>query len=219
MKKIKTLWVLWWMWPEATICFYKDLTKLFQDRQCAVYDSDFPRMLITNVPLPDIVEWKWDKKEAEEMLIREAKNLEDSWADIIVMPCNTAHIFEDKIRENINCKFISIVDSLKEKISDQKSLLLSTKTTRDYWIYRWNNIQEVNDEEQNIVTAVIMDVLAWNFDKNNSKKLVKIAEKHASNSIILWCTELPIIFEEERSLKTYDTTFILAEKTFNELIK
>ncbi|WP_313370521.1 amino acid racemase [Sedimentibacter sp.] len=43
-------------------------------------------------------------------LIKSAQRLEQAGADFLIMPCNTAHFFIDKIKERVNIPFINMVE-------------------------------------------------------------------------------------------------------------
>lgn len=96
--------------PEATSEFYLRLVAKFRRK----HDGQQPHVIIENVAVPRtlehelLIEGKSDN--FAPLLIRAAQNLEKNGAGIIVLPCNTLHIHEDRIRRSITIPFVSIID-------------------------------------------------------------------------------------------------------------
>ena len=59
-------------------------------------------------------------------LVKEAKRLEKTGVDFIVLPCNSLHVFIAKIRESVNIPILSIVEEtvkyIKKKNIEQCEL-------------------------------------------------------------------------------------------------
>ncbi len=53
---MKTIGIIGGMGPEATAELYLRIIRIFQREYGARYDSDFPEIVIVNLPIPDIVE-------------------------------------------------------------------------------------------------------------------------------------------------------------------
>ena len=86
---MKTIGIIGGMGPEATALFYKKIIRIFQNYYSAKYDSDYPKIIIYNVPIPDVVENCTQEEIIKSMLISASKKLESIGADYIVIPCNT----------------------------------------------------------------------------------------------------------------------------------
>lgn len=221
--------ILGGMGPVSTIYFYDLIIKTFQKKYNAIYHSDYPYLVILNVPIPDNVEDLKQKEKMRNELIKAAKTLEKTGVDFIVMPCNTEHIFYYDIIKSISTPMLNIVDeTLKEVESEECSrvLLLSTSSTIRYKLYEKNekNIElfKPTDKEQNIVDEIIYNLLAGKVLQEDADKLVKIAKKYDVEGIIVGCTELSILFDsmaaEIKDKKIFDSTKILARRTIKKIM-
>lgn len=219
--------ILGGMGPVSTIYFYDLIIKTFQKKYNAIYHSDYPYLVILNVPIPDNVEDLKQKEKMRNELIKAAKTLEKTGVDFIVMPCNTEHIFYYDIINNISTPMLNIIDeTLKEVESEECSrvLLFSTSSTIRYKLYEKRDIElfKPTDKEQNIVDGVIYNLLAGKVLQEDADKLVKIAKKYDVEGIIVGCTELSILFDlivdEIKDKKIFDSTKILARRTVKKIM-
>ena len=87
------------MGPEATAEMYRRIIKVFQRRYGAVYDSDYPEMVIVNLPIPDVVEREGYSSAVKDMLVETASKLKEYGVDFIAIPCNTVSVFSETIRK------------------------------------------------------------------------------------------------------------------------
>src|SRR3989338_6727859 len=88
--------------PETTSEFYLDLVFSCQKKD----RTHRPSIIIASVPLPYKIE--------------EAKRLEKSGADFIVMPCNSLHIFIKEIRNAVKIPVLSIVEETVKFLKKNK---------------------------------------------------------------------------------------------------
>jgi aspartate/glutamate racemase len=70
--QLKIIGVLGGMGPEATAQFYISVIRQCQQQYGAQLDSDYPEMLILNLPIPDIVGSMSNARSTEQILIRGA---------------------------------------------------------------------------------------------------------------------------------------------------
>ncbi len=229
-KKIKAIGVLGGMGPEATALFYLSLIKQCQKQYNAKFDGDYPEIFIYNLPIPDVV--KGIKKPVETLayLVRGTKKLEAIGADFIVMPCNTATYFYKDIIKEISIPFLSIVAETAKKIKFRgckKAGLLATKTTIENKIYEEDfkkaGIELIVPKETEKVNEVILNILEGKkleSDRQTLKKVAKELEKQGAETIVLGCTDLPIILKQkDLNIEIFDTIEILAESTIKFAIK
>ena len=216
-----TIGILGGMGPEATADFYMKIVRIFQNELRAMYDRDYPPMLIFSVPIPDVVEIVEDEAKTISYLVDAARTLESSGADFIAIPCNTVHAFLGEIRSAVNIPVLSMVESAVDKISPEQSPvgLLATKTTIRMGIYeeelRKKQIGVImpTETEQAILTEVIMDLLARSNQltvRARLKALIDALKMRGARAIVLACTELPLIVEPDQSVGIIDPTETLA---------
>ncbi len=223
MKK-KIIGVLGGMGPESTAIFYHELIIQCQKQYGAQYDEDYPEMFIYNLPIPDVVKGLKNPKNTLSMLVKGAKKLESIGVDFLVMPCNTAHYFYDKIKREISIPFLSIIEETAKKVKSigyKKVGLLATETTikcKNYdVVFDKYNIKIAVPLEQNKVTKIILNILAGKKleeDKNELKQIIEKLKKNGAEAIILGCTDIPILLKrEDVDIEVFDTVEVLAEST------
>lgn len=217
----RTIGIIGGMGPEATADFYMRIVRIFQDEFHAKYDKDYPPMLIFSVPIPDVVETVESKSTILSYLTDAARTLESSGADFLCIPCNTVHMFLDAIRLAVKIPVLSIVEETAKKISGEQSPvgLLATRATIRAKTYE-NEFRDKqialilpSDAEQETLTNVIMDVLSHTEKEAARARLREVVlslRARGARSIVLACTELPLVVESDYDLGVIDPTDILA---------
>ncbi len=140
-------------------------------------------------------------------LTKSAKILSDMGADLLIMPCNTAHYFHGKVQEAVGVPVLNMIeitcDALKEK-GIKKAGLLATDGTIQSGIYQSvfeNNAIELVKPDSKGQKAV-MDMIyggvkasKWDFDTTDVKKAMEDLLENGAEVLILGCTELPLAKE------------------------
>jgi len=227
MSKYKTVGILGGMGPEATADLYLRIIKIFQQRYGAIYDADFPEMIIINLPIPDVVENPEKENKIKEMLIDSVKRLERAGADFIVIPCNTVTYYLSEMQKAVSIPILNIIQQTANEVKrrDFKKVgLLGTEMTIRSNIYR-KVIKDIelitlNEFEQKETTRVILNILAGKKNLEDRELLSKFIEKLqrlGAEKVILGCTDLPLIIKNNNEV--LDTLQILAEATVREAIK
>jgi len=217
--RTKAIGILGGMGPEATAELYLRIIRIFQERFGAVYDSDFPEIIVLSLPIPDVVEERGDRRKIEEMLAEGAKRLEAVGANFIAVPCNTAAFFASEMREAVKVPVIDIVreaanEALKMKLETVG--LLGTRMTirsRIYELFLKDvKVLTLDESGQEETTGIILDVLAGRKSADSKKKLlesIRRLKRFGAEKVILGCTELPLLVKGGADV--LDTLDILAE--------
>ncbi|MEA1974024.1 MAG: amino acid racemase [Bacillota bacterium] len=167
-----------------------------------------------------------------------ALKLIDAGANILIMPCNTAHYFYKEIKEkidesymNIDYTFINMIEETAKVIDSngyKKVYLLATTGTYKSRVYQNTfkkygiNVVVPNFENQEMIMKSIYNYKKGinNYHKEEFIKLINDAQKDENIKFVLGCTELPIIFRKMGLLKdTIDPTEILAKVAIKEMEK
>ncbi|MBC8494763.1 amino acid racemase [archaeon] len=220
MKLYKKIGILGGMGPEATAELYREIIRIFQKKYGAVYDNDFPEMVILNLPLPDVVENLESDYEIKRVLDYGIKKLISAEVDFIAVPCNTATAFiiDDVFFVNIIAETIKIIKDQKLK----KVGILATRTTIGSGLYQKLLkdikllIPDSNDQEK--ITKIIMNILSGeksSEDKNLLCSMISNMKINGAEKVILGCTELPLLYKGE---DTIDTLAILANAVVKRAI-
>lgn len=103
---MKTIGIIGGMGPLATVDLYKRIVM----RTKASRDQEHIHVIIdSNTNIPDRTKAIIAKGEDPTVeLIKSARILEQAGADLLIMPCNTAHFFLDTIKESVNIPFINM---------------------------------------------------------------------------------------------------------------
>ncbi len=154
-----------------------------------------------------------------------AKRLENAGADILLMPCNTAHYFYPAIQASTKCPILHMLRLTAEEIKSHghiKVALLATDGTVKTGIYA-KLFEEYGidymlpePEEQRLVMSMIYDgIKADNeqyFDTEPIKAALRAMQQRGADAFVLGCTELPIAFDDfELDFPTVDPTRVLAK--------
>jgi len=224
----KALGILGGMGPLASANFMKQLV----ENTKAANDQDHLRIYLdchAQIPDRNAAVLRGGKDPAPAM--RESiKKLESIGAEIIVMPCISAHAFYDKIVNDASVPFLympSIVaDACKVNFRGKTAGVLSTAATAQLGLLLRPmdkaNLHYITPDsaEQDEITRLIKEVKA-NGDmvqvtKDFSKVLDKMAERGA-DYFVLGCTELPVIGSYLDEKYTFiDTTLELAKAAILE---
>ncbi|MCD6573539.1 MAG: amino acid racemase [Thermoplasmata archaeon] len=206
--------------PESTILYYNHIVKRYYEIKG---NYNFPEIIIYSLSFGKFSE-AVKRKNAPEEILKALEALKKAGADFAIISANTPHIFFDEIADASPLPVISIIDATIEKAKEyglRKLLLLGTIFTMEseYFKneYEKNGIEIVvpSKEERKVVNEIIFNELAKGIVKEKSRKrLLEIVESYNEvDGIILGCTELPLILQQEHvSKKLLDTATIHAEK-------
>lgn len=213
--------------PETTARFYMEVVFA-----CSKISGKRPQILISNVAIPLkiekelIIEAK-NEKNILPFLIDAARQLEKGGADFIVMPCNTAHIFIEEIRESVDIPVLSIIEEtsifLKKKKIKEIGLLAATATIKNR-LFVANlkkigiKIKTLNDLNQLEINNIINRLVNNKHNDKDKQKLVGIINEFKVKAVILACTDLQILSPECSGTKIFDTMDILAKATIRKVI-
>ncbi|MCY6957756.1 cysteate racemase [Clostridium brassicae] len=223
----KTLGVLGGMGPEATA----DLFKKIVNYTAAEKDQEHIHIIVEdNAKIPDRTSYILGKGENPvNDLIETAMRLKLMGADIIVMPCNTAHYFLDEIKKVVDVSFINMIDEVAKYIlnryKNDEVGLLATKGTYEGRVYekyfqKYNiNIVQPSGKYKSLISELIYQVKKGvkSFKTDLIKEMLNEFKDKGIKTIVLGCTELPILFDnlhfdELKEFNFISSTDILARR-------
>ncbi len=224
--RYKAIGILGGMGPEATARFYSEIIRGFQKQYGAKFDSDYPEIIIYNLPLPDIVEKPAKRNSIIALIKYGLRKLEAAGADFIVAPCNTLNAFYDEMRKCIGIPVCSIVEETARKVSAsgmKRVGILGTRLTLKTGLYdnalgRYG-IETVKPAEKEVtaITTAILNILEGSKKQRDKAKLLAIInrmERTGAQGVVLGCTELPLLLnQKDTPTKLFDTLAILADFT------
>ncbi len=219
----KTPGVLGGMGPEATVDFMAKVIALTPGDK----DQDHIRMLVDHDPtVPNrqdaILGTGEDPGPAMAAM---ARRLEVAGADFLVIPCNTAYVFEQAIIDAVQIPLISIIDETVDAVPDGCGAvgLLATDGCLRAGVYqrgietrRLEAIEPAPDEMQELMQA-IHAIKAGNADASTARTMQALASalvERGAGAIIAGCTEIPLVLDQSMlDVPLLSSTDILAQRT------
>jgi len=167
---------------------------------------------------------------SQKFLVNEARRLEKSGADFIVMPCNSLHVFIEDIRKSVKIPVLSIVEEtvkfLKNK-NVKKVGIVSTSATIQNKLYEnafeKNNIKfETPDKfQQAKLGKFIHNLVIGQQNNRDREELINIIgdfENKKVDCVILACTDLQLLIPKYPNLDVYDTMKIFADAIVDKIL-
>jgi aspartate racemase len=209
--------------PESTKEYYMGLI-----HKCKQFN--YPEIIIYSVNMAEIMKLQqaggWEA--ASYKLIEVIKRLEKAGAEFGAICANTPHIVFDQVQESVKIPLISIVDATLNKGTEpgvKKPLLLGTKWTMeaDFFpeAFKKAGIEIMVPEsiDSAMVHRYIFKELERGIFKPDTKKwfldLIMQYKQQGADSVILGCTELPLLIsQEDLKIPALDTTDIHVEAIY-----
>ncbi len=150
-----------------------------------------------------------DNKSIGKRLVEQSRKLEDAGAELLMLCANTAHRWAEKVASKVNIPLIHIADATGQAIRQAglaKVLLLGTNYTMEGAFIKGKLSEEFSievvvpeKEDREEVSRIIYDeLIRGKFLDNSRHFLLDVIRRHPHvQGVILGCTELPLIVEEE----------------------
>ena len=212
MKKHTLLGVLGGLGPMSTVYFCELLTRHTR----ALCDSDHIDMIVSSrATTPDRTAFILGESKDDPLpiMIEEVHRLERAGADMIVIPCNTAHYFYEGIARACNIPVLNIIEETVLHLTHlgvRSMGLLATEGTVRSGAYEKiasaHNIQCLtpDDDDQAVITSVIYDQIKQNkpVDRDAFLRVAERLRERGCGKLVLGCTELSLI-KKEYTLPNY----------------
>jgi len=220
----KTIGVLGGLGPWATLDLFEKILRLTP----AARDQDHLRIIIDNNPkIPDrSPAILGDGEDPTPALVATARNLEAAGADLIVIPCNTAHAFYGPIASAVSIPVLHIMDEVAaaaRRTVDglHRAGVLATRATMAAGLYHRAfervgvDVAGPDAAGQDIVNRAIYGVKAGRMGPEVTRELLPVAQAlldRGAQAIVLGCTELPFVLRAgDLSVPVLDSNLILAQ--------
>lgn len=219
----KTIGIIGGMGPMATVDLYRKIV----DYTAASKDSEHIHVYIdSNTDIPDRTEaiLHGGKDPVPEM-VGSAIRLECMGADFLLIPCNTAHYFYDKISAMVHIPILNMLEETALEVKRQNINcigLLATDGTIESGVYNRvfekhgiNVLHPGSAGQKNVMDLIYKGVKAGNksIDLSGFYDTLEELNQKGAQTLILGCTELPIAFEIYNiKYKNIDPTAVLARR-------
>ncbi len=220
----KTVGIMGGMGPEATVDLFRKIlaatpARTDQEHLHIVIDCNSkipsrPAALLEGGPDPT------------PLLQATARNLERAGADFLVVACNTAHLFYDRIVEAVRIPVLHIVDEVIMEAQRRRPATRSVGVLAGRGAIRLRLYQDrleakgiaavvPSDEDQEIVISVIARVKGGDKGPAVRAAIREVADRTADRGaeiLVTGCTELPLVLENgDARVPVLDPTQALAE--------
>lgn len=216
--------VLGGMGPLATVDLYRKIIEATP----AARDQDHLHVIIDADPrIPDRTEaLLHGGADPTPLLIAAARRLAAAGVDFIVMPCNTAHAFLPRLRDEIPVPFVSMIEQAAHAAAavvppGSTVGILATEGTIAAGLYQdalhAANLHPIVPDaaNQTHVTAAIAAVKAGRVGKDVTSEVLLAAShlvERGARALLAACTELPIVLgPEDVPVPLIDPTAVLAQ--------
>lgn len=218
----KTLGIIGGVGPLATMFLGEAIVRLTK----ASTDQEHVHTIIDNdTSIPDRTAFILGKSDQNPIpiIIEDAKKLAACGADLVCIPCNTAHTFYDEIQQGSPVPVIHMIRETAKRagsLGAKRAAILATDGTLHSKVYQKALMEEgiepiIPDEKtQRLVMSVIYDdVKAGNsVSEEKWKKIEESVFALDCDRIILGCTELSIVNKQLQLDNLYlDSLIVLAE--------
>ena len=218
----KTIGILGGMGPMATC----DLMKKVIDNTQAGCDQEHIRICVdSNTNIPDrTAAIMGNGKDPRPEMIKSALRLQQMGADVLIVPCNTAHYFLEDVEKAIDIPVLNMPMETAKRLREEgvkTAAVLATDGTVKSGLYD-RALKELgilpvypDEEEQAMIMSVTYDYVKAGKPYPYPEKIQKLQEhllQQGVEKMILGCTELPIAFAQwDTKIPTIDPTDILAQ--------
>ena len=208
MKKIG---IIGGLGPESTVDYYKEIISSFNTKHP---DLAYPEIIIYSANLNEFMEFinkkQWQK--ISKWLLEKIHSIHQAGAEFTAIASNTPHIVFDEIKTKSPIPLLSIVEETCNKAKEMglKNVgLMGTKLTMETDFYKKPFISKgisvvvPTEEEQQLIHHKLFSEIELGIFKDSTREdLLSIAKRMADengiDSLILGCTELPLILAEDR---------------------
>lgn len=204
---MKTLGILGGMGPKATAVLYD---RIVEHTVAASDQEHINTVILSDTGIPDRTAaiLSGNLEPARKALVSAAKKLEVSGADVIIMPCNTAHYFVEDICNSVSCKVINMIEeATREAISLTGSSapiigVMATDGTLSAGVYE-NEIRKQGagyarpseDAQRGVMSLIYDDIKAGKEADTRKFERAYSELRESSDAVILGCTELSVYAE------------------------
>ena len=199
----KTIGIIGGMGPLATVDLFGKIVK----NTPAKKDQDHIRVVIdNNTDIPDRTAALLDGgADPAPQMIKSVERLTAGGAEVLIMPCNTAHGFLERVRAASPVPVLNMIEltcqALKKRGVTRAGLLATTGTIRTGIYPKYFDGVELllpeEGEQEAVMDMIYAGVKAGvkDYDAAAVQKTAEHLLERGAQTIILGCTELPLAME------------------------
>lgn len=223
-KQPRSFGVVGGMGPASTVRFLDLIISKFRVGRSAILNSDFPQITMYTIPNSDHMSGPPNRQILQD-LRRAFEIFKLADTTFAVVPCNTVHQFIPIPGQEIDVQVLTIAsavsDSLKECFQRRRTLFLATRQTQTSGMYDCvfgqNQCESLSlkGPDQDTLDDIILKANAGGELNSLCDRLLDVVKMYpATETVLLACTELSLLFPLITSLTVVDSLESLAEATY-----
>lgn len=229
---MKTIGIIGGIGPESTVDYYKTIIAAFNTSHA---DLAYPEIILYSANLNALMQLinARDWAGLSEWILARICSIQRAGAEFAAIASNTPHIIFDEIKAKSPIPLLSIVEATcgKAKEMDLKRVgLIGTKLTMEADFYKTPFLAKgipvvvPSEEEQQFIHQKLFSEIELGIFKDSTREKIlaivkRMVDEEAIDSLILGCTELPLILTESRyNIPFLNTTAIHCENIISYCI-
>ncbi len=202
----KRIGILGGMSHESTLTYYDFFHKKYYKKY---KNYNYPEIAVFSLNFQKVIDYEHngDKQGYIKYLMQGIQSLTNAGVDFVIMAANSPHAFFHELEKQSNVPMISIAEeTIKKAKNDRLKRLLLTgiKYTMQSPFYKdvgkkyGVEIVTPSGKEQDRINGIIFDELCLGaFNESSKKRILSIIESYPVDGVILGCTELPLLVEQD----------------------
>lgn len=231
---MKRIGIIGGMGPESTVDYYRAMIDAFKNEKG---DMNYPEIIIFSINISQFLKLLREKKydEVASFLLEKIEVLKKSGVEFAALSANTPHFLFDKLKEKSPIPLISIVEATckeAKKRGLKRTGLFGTGFTMESTFYQDVFSREGIDvivpdkEDKEFINHKLFSEIELGIFKDETRKsfediIGRMVNHNQIDSVILGCTELPIILKDEiySGVHVLNTTRIHVNEIINYCLK
>lgn len=222
---MKTIGIIGGIGPESTVDYYRRIIAAFQAYEPG---GDNPEIVICSVNLAELMRMleAGNLKLIADWLVDKVETLARTGVDFAAIASNTPHVVFDEVKSRSSVPLVSIVEETCRKadgLALKRPGLMGTKFTMESDFYQKEFLKRGVSlaipcaEDRAYIHRKLFSEIELGIVKDSTRRgllavVERMLEKDRIDSVILGCTELPLILErDEYGLPFLNTTAIHVE--------
>jgi aspartate racemase len=223
---MKTIGILGGMGPVATAEFFSRILTLCERHHGAVQDGDYPPILVYSMSLQGSNESGiGNARILEQEFVEGIRKLCGAGCDFVVIPCNTAHYFVERLRRDVATPILSIIDMTVDAVREggiRTVGVLASESAYVHGVYAHpfarQGIRTVipNRVEREALVAIVRNIMGGRkleSDRRTIRGIVRRMHRESGiEGVIIGCTELSLVLPAEKyPIGAVDAMDVLAD--------
>jgi len=231
--EMKKIGIIGGLGPESTADYYKEIISAFNTKYS---DIAYPEIIIYSANLNEFLalinENQWQR--ISKWLLEKILHVHKAGAEFAAIASNTPHIVFDEIKTKSPIPLLSIVEETcnkTQKMGLKNVGLMGTKLTMENDFYKTPflskgiSVVTPSEEEQQLIQHKLFSEIELGIFKDSTREDLfiiakRMVDENGIDSLILGCTELPLILTENRyGIPFLNTSAIHCESIINYCIE